>query len=395
MNKAMIFIDGTWLYHSKVKLNVPGRDDFSLDYGKLPQVVAAEVAKQLGTEELQTVRTHLYGSYAANYDALDQDAAQRQKDFFNMLRERYHYEVDVFPIDFKGRRLRRGDRDPGDYFDPREKCVDIALASTLMYYAAIPHAYDLAIVVVGEQDFVPVLQAVRRLGKRVAIASIRECCCPEFSDPYDNARVKDLSTIWLDELLDRLELVYERKRLKCESPLHEGNPLVWTTYQPTRNGKFYCDECRELYARMKQESEPQAEGAPVATVPGVASVAEAPARYATAAPSEPEPTGVYINGNVKAKFEDRGYGFIHAENGRDYFFHFSDLQGGLVFDEVTIGTPLRFQVKREPVGERAGAAQLVMPPLPEDVQAAEGDVVEVEPEAEAEYEEPAGNTTQN
>src|SRR5437899_11811370 len=105
-----------------------------------------------------------------------------------------------------GRRLRRQDRDPNDSFEPKEKCVDISLATSMLYFAAIPYAYDIAIGVVGDQDFKPVLQHVRRLGKRVAIASIKGCCAPEFADPADEARVKDFDIIWMDNFLDELEL---------------------------------------------------------------------------------------------------------------------------------------------------------------------------------------------
>ena len=51
----------------------------------------------------------------------------------------------------------------------------------------------------GDRDFLPVLQSVRRLGKRVAIASIRGCCAGEYYDPQDQARIRDMDVIWLDD----------------------------------------------------------------------------------------------------------------------------------------------------------------------------------------------------
>lgn len=419
MRRVMIFIDGTWLYYSKSKLAESGREEFSLDYGKLPAVLGNQLAQALGETAVDIVRTHLFGSYAANYAAEDEDAAQRQRDFFNMLKERYHYEVEVFPIDFKQRRLRRADREPDDNFEPREKCVDVALASTLMYYAAVPGAYDVAIVVVGDEDFVPLLQDVRRLGKRVLIATIRNCCCRDFADPCDEARLKDFSTVWLDDLLDDLELTYTRQKLRCESPLHQGNPMVWTTYVPARNEHFYCEECRALYAQQKREGghEPGLAPAPVAAVAAPAAVpppvgADSPLPAASVAPAEvpaveaprplpppasrpvlrsagdrpraaaepaeprdprdprrtppPSPPSdePALAGHVKAKFDDRGYGFIHGNNGSDYFFHLSDLDG-LIFEALEIGQPVSFHVRKEPVGEKAGAAMRVAVPAGE------------------------------
>lgn len=348
MLRAMLFIDGTWLYSNTPRLSEAyGQQDFRVDFGKLPQVLAEEVAKQLGGTEVDVVRTYLFGSYAANYDLRDDDAVQRRRDFFDMLKEEYHYEIEVYPINFMGRRLRRADRDPGDTFEPKEKCVDISLATSILYYAAIPSVYDIAIVVVGDQDFKPVFQHVRRLGKRVAIASIKGSCSPDFADPRDEARVKDFDIIWLDDLLHRLELKYERHQLACESPFHKGKREVWTTFHPRKGQKFFCDTCRKEFATQKQDAQREfvslqieAEGGECAT-PGESSV------------------GGLLSGFVKRRIADRGFGFIEGEDGKDYFFHLTDLQPGLYFDDVQEGLQVAFEVKKQPSDEKAGAAQNV------------------------------------
>lgn len=340
MLKAMIFIDGTWLYYSKAKLGEPG-EDFNLDYGKLPSAISAQLSESLGDAQLDVVRTHLFGSYADNHDPRDDEAARRQKDFFAMLKERYAYEVQVFPVDFRGRRLRRADRDPEDSFEPREKCVDVALATEMLYYAAIPGCYDIAIAVVGDVNFLPLLSAVRRLGKRVAVASIRDCCCSEIGDPRDARGLRDFRVVWLDELMGELELTFTRHQLRCESPLHRGDPQVWTTYHPTRGERFYCDECRNLFAQRREGN------------------GEAPERHDT--PSD-EP----LAGEIKTTFEDRGFGFIQADDGNDYFFHLTDLVD-LDFHELELGQGVTFSVKRPPTADKAGAAMRVQ---------AEGDLAE-------------------
>ena len=33
--------------------------------------------------------------------------------------------------------------------------MDVALATSLLYYATIPDAYDLAVVVIGDRDYIP------------------------------------------------------------------------------------------------------------------------------------------------------------------------------------------------------------------------------------------------
>jgi len=346
--KAMLFIDGTWLYSNTPKLaETYGKADYHVDFGKLPRVLADQVAAQMGGSEIDVVRTYLFGSYAANYDLQDEDSVQRRLDFFSLLKEEYHYEVEIFPINFRGRRLRRADRDPRDPFEPKEKCVDISLATSMLFYAAIPNAYDIAIGVLGDQDFKPVLQHVRRLGKRVAIASIRGSCAPEFADFRDEARVKDFDLIWLDDLLAQLELRYEKHQLRCESPSHPGpDRMVWTTFHPRKGQKFYCDACRAEFARQKQEAQEEyvtrAMDAPMDVTPS-----------SLAAPRQ------IMSGELKKKVADRGFGFIQATDGRDYFFHLTDLESGLDFDEMMEGLPLTFEVRREPSPDRAGAAQRV------------------------------------
>lgn len=349
MAKAMLFIDGTWLYSYTPKLAESyGKPDYHVDFGKLPRVLAERIGAQMGGSDVDVVRTYLFGSYAANYDLMDEEAVQRRLDFFSLLKEEYHYEVEIFPINFRGRRLRRADRDPRDPFEPKEKCVDISLATSMLFYAAIPNAYDIAVGVLGDQDFKPVLQHVRRLGKRVAVASIKGSCAPEFVDFRDEARVKDFDLVWLDDLLSQLELKYEKHQLRCESPNHMGDRFVWTTFHPRKGQKFYCDGCRAGFVRQKQEA--QDEFVTPAIEPG------------GAPPAEPLPPGTsrrVMSGEVKKKVSDRGFGFITATDNRDYFFHLTDLESGLDFDELMEGLRVTFEVRREPSIDRAGAAMRV------------------------------------
>jgi CRISPR-associated protein (TIGR03986 family) len=61
-----------------------------------------------------------------------------------------------------------------------------------------------------------------------------------------------------------------------------------------------------------------------------------------------------MKGVVKNKVEDRGFGFITSDDDRrDYFFHFSDLQHGLRFDELQPGDRVEFELV---VGEKGPKA---------------------------------------
>jgi uncharacterized LabA/DUF88 family protein/cold shock CspA family protein len=348
MAKIMLFIDGTWLYSNMPRLAESyTRPDFHIDFGKLPRVLSSEVGHRMGDveTELDVVRTYLFGSYAANYDLRDEEAVQRRLDFFAMLKEDYHYEVEIFPINFRGRRLRGADRDPSDTFEPKEKCVDIALATSMLYYAAMPNSYDIAIGVMGDEDFKPALQHVRRLGKRLAIASIKSSCSPSLADPRDEARVKDFDIIWLDDLRNQLELRYEPHLLECESPIHKGERKVWTTFYPRRGKKFYCDACRNEFTRQKEEEQREL----------VSSGVE------TESTETASLVGQTLSGRVARKFQEKGYGFLQGVDGRSYFFHLTDLKNGLDFDSIEEGWQFDFEVKRESSPDKAGAAQNVRP----------------------------------
>jgi len=44
----------------------------------------------------------------------------------------------------------------------QEKCVDISLAVEMMHYASVPGAYDCAVLLSGDKDFMPALARIRQ-----------------------------------------------------------------------------------------------------------------------------------------------------------------------------------------------------------------------------------------
>ena len=358
MIKFMLFIDGTWLYSNTSRLvEASGEPGFVLDFGKLPRVLAEEVGRRLGHDEWTVVRTHMFGSYADHIDPRDREPVERRLNFFAMLRQQHHYEVEAFPIDFRGKRLRRTDRDPSDVFEPKEKCVDIALATSMLFNAAMSNAYDVAIAVIGDQDFKPVLQSVRRLGKRVAIASINGACSGEYTDPADKARVRDVELLWLEDLLPRLARRYDPHFLDCQSPTHKGERRVETTYYPKRGEKFYCPACREEFGKQRETA--AANGAVANGEPAAGKTHSPVSEPVTYAPLE-----TMLMGVVKHKRLDKSYGFIMVDgcgeyDGAEYFFHESDIVDGTRFIELAEGTYVDFQVKAESPGGKAPPARNV------------------------------------
>ena len=61
------------------------------------------------------------------------------------------------------------------------------------------------------------------------------------------------------------------------------------------------------------------------------------------------------SGTITRIVADRGFGFILAEDGQEYFFHRSGLDASLDFDRLLLGTPVSFTVEPSLKRPRAGA----------------------------------------
>jgi CspA family cold shock protein len=59
------------------------------------------------------------------------------------------------------------------------------------------------------------------------------------------------------------------------------------------------------------------------------------------------------SGTIKKVVSDRGFGFIAAEDGKDYFFHRDGLDSSLDFDRLSGGEKVTFEVEASPRGPRA------------------------------------------
>jgi CspA family cold shock protein len=62
-------------------------------------------------------------------------------------------------------------------------------------------------------------------------------------------------------------------------------------------------------------------------------------------------------GTVKKVVSDRGFGFITADDGKDYFFHRNALTASLDFDRLLGGEKVSFEVEQSPKGPRATNVQ--------------------------------------
>ena len=67
-------------------------------------------------------------------------------------------------------------------------------------------------------------------------------------------------------------------------------------------------------------------------------------------------------GTIKKVIADRGFGFISAEDEKEYFFHRGGLDSSLDFDRLVGGEKVEFEIEASPKGPRAAQVQLRLGP---------------------------------
>ena len=147
-----IFFDGQNFYRSLLRYD----ESLRVDYDRLAVWITQAVAGPGGV---------FCGAYY--YVGISSDAPPLVEGFLKGLELRPGYFVRREP------RVRRSGRCPAcglDYEYTTEKRVDTRLVAELIQYAA-NGAFDAAVLVSGDDDFVPAVEAVNALGKRVWVAT--------------------------------------------------------------------------------------------------------------------------------------------------------------------------------------------------------------------------------
>jgi uncharacterized LabA/DUF88 family protein len=150
--KICIFFDGQNFYRSLLRYD----ESVRVDYDRL----AVWITQKVGGD------TAVFGG-AYYYVGVSAGAPQQVEAFLKGLELRPGYFVKRDP------RVRRTGRCPncgGEYEYTTEKRVDTRLVADLIHYAA-NGAYDAAVLVSGDDDFVPAVDAVNALGKQVWVAT--------------------------------------------------------------------------------------------------------------------------------------------------------------------------------------------------------------------------------
>jgi len=150
--KIAIFFDGQNFYRSLLRYD----ESLRVDYDRL----AAWITQQVGGP-------NALFSGAYYYVGVSSDAPPLVEGFLKGLELRPGYFVKREP------RVRRAGRCPAcgqEYEYTTEKRVDTRLVADLIHYAA-SNAFDAAVLVSGDDDFVPAVEAANALGKQVWVAT--------------------------------------------------------------------------------------------------------------------------------------------------------------------------------------------------------------------------------
>jgi hypothetical protein len=206
--KAMLFIDGTWLYYSiyeRTEARCPiiqryGRgwqNRYDFHWAALPRILCESLrdpgwstntaapahtttheSATKNARPMEIVRASVFTSYKADTPT----SSFRYQMFQDMQAANY----DVHMMETVGR---------------GEKCVDIQLAVEMMHYATVPNAYDVALLLTGDKDFMPAMIRTRQKARKVGLVSMKTGCNRAL---YETPGLKDYDVVWLEDHLDEL-----------------------------------------------------------------------------------------------------------------------------------------------------------------------------------------------
>ena len=222
--KAMVFIDGGWLYRSRAALFAKlDEESFEIDYPKLPSVICEDVANHLD-EDISLVRTLYFGTIPSSRSGFN---SSKQGAFYDFLERTCGYETEIHEV-----------RMPDCRSD--EVWPKISLSAAMMYYAGLPGAFDVAVLVCDDPEYAPALRRVRLLGKRTQVVGVHPpsggAAMPGVS-LFGKSRVCDFPPIYLDDHAADLKLVRERVVRTCKQCGREEE-TTWA------GPDFFCSQCR-------------------------------------------------------------------------------------------------------------------------------------------------------
>ena len=230
--KAIVFIDGSWLYRSRSTVFAKlGEENFEVDYARLPRILSETLANAID-EDVSLVRTMYFGTIPSSRSSFN---TSKQRAFYDFLEKSCHYDTEIHEVDV-GHADGRSD----------DAWIPMALASSMLFSAAMPSAYDVAILVSDDLAYAPALRRVRLMGKRVQVVGIHDTNGGQplpGTSLVGKTRVSDFEPIFLDDHAAELKLVREMRTRICKQCGREEE-TTWA------GPDFFCSECRGKYRNV-------------------------------------------------------------------------------------------------------------------------------------------------
>lgn len=223
--KAMVFIDGGWLYRNRNALfsRLNQESGFEIDYQELPRVFVEDVANYLD-EDISLVRTLYFGTIPSPRTGFN---VGKQNAFYDFLEKSCGYETSIHEVEV----------------GCDENWVKMSLASALLFYAAQVNAYDLAIVIGDDIDYAQPIRTARLFGKRIQVVGVHQAdgsLPPQGQSLFWKSRVNDFPPLYMDDHASEVRLVRARKTRICKQ--------CGTEEETTWAGPdFFCSSCRGKY----------------------------------------------------------------------------------------------------------------------------------------------------
>ncbi len=229
--KAMVFIDGSWFYHSRqILFDLKDEKGFEIDYKRLPLLISDWLSEDM-TTDVDVVRTFYFGTLPVNKPGYN---SAKQRTFYTFLENDCGFDVDVLEVDHK---VESGVTDNGR--------VGVALTAAMLHFAAIPGAYDFGVLVGGSADYLPLLTRVRDgWGRRTSLVTIKNTEQHQTTSPVllANTHVADANTLFLDDHIDEIRLIRKAVSRLCKA-CAQNEVTTWAGVE------FYCSKCRSDHRR--------------------------------------------------------------------------------------------------------------------------------------------------
>lgn len=180
MERVAIFIDGSNFYHAIRRTFKRTQIRFDALADKLTDRVAGR----------KLVRVYYYNAVDTNAECY-----KKQQRFLESLRYTPYMHLKLgrlerCPIDWSWLHTERRKKVEEELGKPLpeymhvEKGVDVQM-SVDMLHLAVTDTYDVAIIISGNGDFAPAVDAVQQLGKHVELGRVRDWPCSRLRDTCD------------------------------------------------------------------------------------------------------------------------------------------------------------------------------------------------------------------